>query len=64
MFIIFRLLKKENLLFAPAVFTLKNKTYVSDSMYIEVIGNSSQGQNSSVPGNAKTDESGVASNSE
>ncbi len=32
----------------PAVFTLKNKTYSSDSLYIEVIGSSSQQNNVSL----------------
>ena len=34
----------------PAVFTLKNKTYVSDSLYIEVTGSSSGQAAASVPG--------------
>ncbi len=39
----------------PAVFTLKNKTYTSDSLYIEVIGNSSQQQISSSAGSKGSD---------
>ena len=45
----------------PATFTLKNKTYASDSMYIEVTGNSSQKQNVPAGTNATGNESGVES---
>ena len=34
----------------PAVFTLKNKTYVSDSLFIEVVGSSSGQAATTVPG--------------
>jgi hypothetical protein len=48
---------------APATFTYKNKTYSSDSMRIEVIGNnSSQKQNASAGGNNATTESNVEPN--
>lgn len=43
----------------PAEFTLKNKTYASDSMYIEVIGKGSGGQNVPSGGNAATDNSDI-----
>jgi hypothetical protein len=46
---------------APAIFTLKNKTYSSDSLHIEVISNTSQKQNVPAGGNAAGDESGVES---
>ena len=46
---------------APATFTLKNKTYSSDSLHIEVISNTSQKQNGSTGTNAASDESGVES---
>jgi hypothetical protein len=44
--------KEGKYVIAPAEFTLKNKTYTSDSLYIEVIGNSSQKQIASSAGNA------------
>ena len=37
--------KEGKFVISPAVFTLKNKTYSSDSMHIEVIGTTSQKQN-------------------
>ena len=43
----------------PATFTLKSKTYVSDSLYIEVVSNSSQKQNVSPGANTKGNESDV-----
>jgi hypothetical protein len=46
---------------APAVFTFKNKTYVSDSLYIEVVGGSSQKQNNASGGNASSSEAEVES---
>jgi hypothetical protein len=36
----------------PAVFTLKNKTYTSDSLRIEVVGSGSQSKNVQAGGNA------------
>jgi hypothetical protein len=53
--------KEGKFVISPAVFTLKNKTYSSDSMHIEVVGNSSQKQNISAGTNAATDDSGVES---
>ena len=41
------------------MFTLKNKTYTSDSLYIEVIGNGSQQQNAPSAGNAGSDNQDV-----
>jgi hypothetical protein len=46
---------------SPATFTLKNKTYVSDSLYIEVIGNNPQKQNASTGGTNSGNESNVES---
>ena len=43
----------------PATFTLKSKTYVSDSLFIEVVSNSSQKQNVSSGANTKENESDV-----
>jgi len=40
---------------APATFKLKNNTYSSDSMYIEVVGKSSPGQNTSPGANSAPD---------
>src|SRR5450759_5346716 len=45
-------LKEGKYVIAPATFTLKNKTYSSDSMRIEVVGNSSQKQNVPSGGNS------------
>ena len=45
----------------PATFTLKNKTYASDSLYIEVVGNTSQKQNVPAGSNAKGNEPGAES---
>ena len=53
--------KEGKYVISPATFTLKNKTYVSDSMYIEVVGNSSQKQNVPAGANAASNESGVES---
>lgn len=50
--------KEGKYVIAPATFTLKNKTYASDSMYIEVTGNSSQKQNVPARTNATGNESG------
>jgi len=44
-------LREGNFVVAPAVFTLKNKTYASDSIRIEVISNSSGNQN--LPGSGE-----------
>ncbi len=46
---------------APATFTFKNKAYYSDSMHIEVIGNSSQKQNVPVGSNGTTTAQGEES---
>jgi hypothetical protein len=53
--------KEGKYVIAPAKFTLKNKTYVSDSLHIEVVANTSQNQNISSGGNPTADESGVGS---
>lgn len=45
----------------PAVFTLKNKTYVSDSMHIEVLGSTAQKQNIQAGVNPKGIESDLES---
>ena len=45
----------------PATFTLKNKTYASDSLYIEVVANTSQKQNVPAGANAKGNEPGAES---
>jgi hypothetical protein len=45
----------------PAAFTLKNKTYSSDSMHIEVVGSSSQKQSASSGGNTTSNNSEVES---
>ena len=50
--------KEGKYVIAPAEFTLKNKTYTSDSIYIEVIGTGSQRQNApagATAGNADSD---------
>ncbi|MCX6326798.1 MAG: BatD family protein, partial [Bacteroidia bacterium] len=57
----FQAVKEGKYVIAPATFTLKNKTYASDSMYIEVVGNSSRKQNVSAEGNNTANESGVES---
>jgi hypothetical protein len=46
--------KEGKFVIAPAFFTLKNKTYTSDSLHIEVISNSSQRQNVATGVNAGT----------
>jgi hypothetical protein len=52
--------KEGKFVLAPAVFKLKNKTYLSDSAHIEVVGTSAQRQNA-VAGAAKSgDQSDVA----
>jgi hypothetical protein len=43
----------------PATFVLKNKTYSSDSMHIEVVGNSAQKQNVPAGSNATSNNSDV-----
>jgi hypothetical protein len=43
--------KEGKFVIPPAIFTLKNKTYSSDSMHIEVIGSISQKQNTTSSGN-------------
>ncbi|MFA5820447.1 MAG: BatD family protein, partial [Bacteroidales bacterium] len=53
--------KEGKYVIAPATFTLKNKTYASDSMYIEVTGNSAQKQNVPAGTNATGNESSVES---
>jgi hypothetical protein len=45
----------------PAVFTLKNKEYRSDSMYIEVISGTSQNQITTQSSTGKTDNEGISS---
>jgi hypothetical protein len=51
--------KEGKFVIAPAVFTLKNKTYLSDSMNIEVIGNTSQKQNAAAGNTTGTDQGNV-----
>jgi hypothetical protein len=46
---------------APAQFTIKGKTYSSDTLYIEVIGSSSQKQNVASSGNAAAGNQNVES---
>ena len=46
---------------SPAQFTYKNKSYTSDSMHIEVVGNASQKQNVPSGGNTAGNESDVES---
>ncbi|MCX6254862.1 MAG: BatD family protein [Bacteroidia bacterium] len=53
--------KEGKFVISPATFTLKNKTYTSDSMHIEVVGSSSQKQNVPSGGNTNTTDSGVES---
>ncbi len=55
----FQAVKEGKHVIAPAVFTLKNKTYTSDSLYIEVIGNGSQQQNTASSGNKGSDNQDV-----
>jgi hypothetical protein len=53
--------KEGKYVIAPATFTLRNRTYASDSLYIEVISNTTQKQNIQAGGNVAADESGVES---
>jgi hypothetical protein len=53
-------IKEGKYVIPPAEFTYKNKTYTSDSLYIEVVGNSSQKKNVQSGGNAGADNSDVA----
>ena len=53
--------KEGKFVISPATFTLKNKTFSSDSMYIEVVGNTAQKQNVPTGKNNSTDEPGVES---
>jgi BatD DUF11 like domain len=53
--------KEGKFVIAPAKFTLKNKTYASDSMYIEVAGSSAQKQNVTAGNTNTADDSEVAS---
>ena len=53
--------KEGKYVISPAEFTLKNKRYASDSLFIEVIGTSSQRQNVPAGGNAETADSDVES---
>ncbi len=46
---------------APAIFTLKNKTYASDSMHIEVVASSSQNQNAAPQTSTQSGSSGDVS---
>jgi hypothetical protein len=52
--------KEGKYVISPAVFTLKNKTYMSDSMHIEVVGSSAQRQNTPAGVNNSGDESADA----
>lgn len=53
--------KEGKFVLAPATFTLKNKTYSSDSIRIEVVGSSSQKQNASSGGNLSSQDAEVES---
>lgn len=53
--------KEGKFVIGPAKFTLKNKTYSSDSMNIEVVGNNSPQQNQNYPGNNSAGSSQVES---
>ena len=53
--------KEGKFVISPATFTLKNKTFSSDSMYIEVVGNTAQKQNVPPGKNNSNDEPGVES---
>jgi hypothetical protein len=53
--------KEGKYVLAPATFTLKGKTYLSDSLHIEVISNASQTQNVPSGGNVAKDETAVES---
>ena len=53
--------KEGKYVIAPAGFTFKNKTYSSDSLFIEVIGSSSQQQNITSGGNTGKGDSDVES---
>ncbi len=48
--------KEGKYVIAPAVFTLKNRTYSSDSIHIEVIGSTAQKQNTTSAGNNLSDD--------
>jgi BatD DUF11 like domain len=52
--------KEGKYVIAPAQFTFKNKTYSSDSMHIEVVGNSAGAQSSRVGSNTAPENSDVA----
>ena len=54
-------LKEGKYVIPPALFTLKNKEYRSDSMHIEVVGASSKLQNRAAGNNASKENSGVES---
>ena len=51
--------KEGKFVIPPAKFTLKNKTYSSDSLYIEVSGNSSRKQSTSAGTNSANENQGV-----
>ena len=53
--------KEGKFVIPPAEFTLKNKTYASDSMHIEVIGTTAQKQNVPAGNNNTSDDSEVES---
>jgi len=53
--------KEGKYILSPATFTLKNKTYSSDSMHIEVVGSASQKQNISPGKSNSSDNSEVES---
>jgi len=53
--------KEGKFVIAPAAFTLKNKTYSSDSLHIEVVGSASQKQNVTSGGNNSLNEGEVES---
>ncbi len=57
-------LKEGKYSLGPAIFKIKGKTFTSDSLHIEVVGNGSTGQNASSSGTSKATESGVNSSRE
>lgn len=48
----------------PAIFKVRGKTFTSDSIHIEVVGNGSTGQNASAQGSPRATESGIAPSGE
>jgi hypothetical protein len=57
-------LKEGKFSLGPAIFKIRGKTFTSDSIHIEVVGNSSAAQNANSNGNPQATESGVTSSGE